>query len=65
MKKHTYFLISGIVFGIVAAVHLLRAISGTDIVLMGWDVPVWLSWVAVVAAGFLSYTSFHLSAHRK
>ncbi|HEV7121743.1 MAG TPA: hypothetical protein VGN56_02880 [Candidatus Paceibacterota bacterium] len=65
MRERTYHLIAGVIFGIVAIAHLLRVVSGSDFVILGWSVPLWLSWIGTAAAAFLSYMSLHLFLSRK
>jgi hypothetical protein len=50
--------LAAVVFAIVALVHLFRAIAGLEIVIAGMLIPVWLSWVAAIVAGFLAYLGF-------
>lgn len=65
LENKTFFVIAGTIFGLVALAHLLRIFFNGDVVILGWYVPVWLSWIATAAAGYLSYMSFHLSADAK
>lgn len=55
MNQKTYSIVSGFIFLVVALLHLVRAVMGSPVSLAGWDVPVWLSWIAVIGAGFLAY----------
>lgn len=61
-RERTYALISGVIFGVVAVAHLWRVFSNAPIDIAGWNVPLWLSWVGVVLAAYLSYSSLHLAA---
>lgn len=56
--KNFYSTVSSI-FSIIAILHLLRIISGWQAVIGGLTIPMWASWVAVVVAGYLAYTSFN------
>jgi hypothetical protein len=40
--------------------HLLRILMGWPIVIDNWTVPMWLSWIALVIAGGLSYFGLSL-----
>jgi len=60
MNKRTYFLISGLVFGIVAAAHLLRIINQFSVVVGTWAIPMAGSVAGFVVAGILSYCGFTL-----
>ena len=55
MSRKAYFAVTGIIFLAIAILHLLRIIFGWSPVVEGWAVPVWLSWVALVVAGWLGY----------
>jgi len=65
MNKRTYFLISGLVFAIVALVHLWRIISQFEVVIGTWSAPMVVSWVGFIAAGILSYCGFTLMNKEK
>lgn len=62
MRERSYLLVAGIVFGVVAAAHLLRLFSGTDLVVGDWAVPLWLSWIGVAVTTYLAYSSFTFAA---
>lgn len=55
MTHKTYLTLTGAIFLLIAVLHLLRAIYGWDAAIGGWVVPLWLSWVALVVAGYLGY----------
>ena len=61
LKSHVYFLTIGIVLGIVSVAHLFRVFTGAEINIMGWVVPLWISYIGTIVAGYLSYMSFYLS----
>lgn len=65
LRERTYLLLVGIVFGIVALAHFARIFTGTDLIIMGWDVPHWLSWTASIVTAYLSYMSLHLAMRLK
>jgi len=58
MSQKTFTYTAGVVFSLVAALHALRLLLGWDAVIGGWTVPIWLSWVALAAAGYLAFTAF-------
>ncbi len=64
-REHTYLLIVGVVFTLVAVAHMWRLFSSADLSVMGWGVPLWLSWFGVAMAAFLAYTSFRFALHVK
>lgn len=61
MNEKTYIKLTGFFFGVGMLIHLLRVIFGWTAMLGSWEVPIWLSIAAVVAAGYLCYTAFRLS----
>jgi hypothetical protein len=50
--------VSGIVFGIIAALQAIRAVLQVPAQIGAREVPVWISWVAVVVAGSLCIWAF-------
>ena len=56
-----YFLTVGIILGIVSLAHLVRIFTGIDIAIIGWSVPLWVSYIGTLVAAYLSYMSFYLS----
>ncbi len=65
MKLRTYLLISGTIFGLVAAAHLSRLVYQWPIVLTGRAVPEWVSWPGLVISGALSVWGFSLAARAR
>lgn len=62
MNPKGYFLISGVIFLVVALVHLSRLISGWDVQIAGRMVPHWASVVGVLLSGGLSAWGFRLAS---
>ena len=60
MNQKTFILIGGTVFAVIGILHLLRAIFRWQSVIGTVTIPVWLSWVAFIAAAFLAYSGFRL-----
>jgi hypothetical protein len=60
MIPRTYSLIAGIIFSLVALLHALR-LRGWHVVIGDLSVPVWVSWLGLVIAGYLTYQGFQLS----
>lgn len=54
----------GVVFLIVALVHLVRLAFGWNLILGGANIPLWLSWFGVIIPAYLSYSSFHFSMRK-
>lgn len=62
MKIKEYFLVSGLLFLIIAIVQAVRLFYGWEIMVNGWMVPQWVSWIAVVVAGLMAYQG--LTTHK-
>ena len=65
MNQKTFAVTAGMVFSLVAVLHALRLLLGWEAVIGGWNVPLWLSWVALAVSGYLAYTAFNLGKLRK
>jgi len=61
MKEKTFFLVAGIIFMLVALLHLLRLYMGWSITINNWAVPMWLSWAGLAVAGTLSYVGLRFA----
>lgn len=61
LRTHVYFLTVGIILGVVSLAHLVRVFTGVDIAILGWSVPLWVSYIGTLVAAYLSYMSFYLS----
>jgi hypothetical protein len=61
MSLKNYLSITAVIFLIISVLHLTRAVQGWEVLLAGWMVPTWASWVAILIAGFLSYSAFTLN----
>ena len=55
MTEKSYFLIAGILFTIVALVHLARIFGGWTIVINDWSVPLGASWVGFFVTAILGF----------
>ncbi len=62
MTEKTYIRVSGVIFLVVALLHLLRLLLKWDAVIGGWTVPTWFSGVGVFVAGWLAYSAFRFRA---
>ena len=53
-----YIVVSGAFFGVVAAFQAVRALNQWPVHIGVYEVPVWVSWVAMVVAGSLCVWAF-------
>jgi hypothetical protein len=61
MNDKSFHLIAGIIFALVAVLHVLRIYMGWPVVIGGWNAPMWVSWIGLVVAGGLAYFAFALT----
>jgi hypothetical protein len=54
-------LVVGVIFTIVALAHLWRLFASADLMIMGWAVPLWLSWFGVAITAYMAYASFRFA----
>ena len=55
MTQKTFSKVAGAIFLVVVLLHAGRILWSWEAVIGGWQIPLWLSWGGVVAAGFLAY----------
>ena len=60
MGQKTYLGISGTIFGIIAVLHMARAIYGWPAQIGMLEVPMWASWTSFFVAGYLAVSAFIL-----
>lgn len=53
-----YVVVSGFIFGFIALVQLLRAVTHVPVQIGSVEFPVWGSWIAVVVTGSLCAWAF-------
>jgi hypothetical protein len=64
MSQKRFSLVAGLIFLLVAVMHALRLARGWHVTFASWTVPMWVSWAALVIAGFLAYQGLRLSRLR-
>jgi hypothetical protein len=60
MSSKAYFVVSGTIFGLVAAAHLVRVVYQVPVHVGDWAFPMWASWGGFVVAGALCVWAFRL-----
>jgi hypothetical protein len=60
LSNNTFALLAGTIFLIVAVAHTLRLVFKWEVIVAGWQVPMWVSAVAIVAAGYLAFEGFQM-----
>ena len=61
MTHRNFFTVTGGIFSLITLLHLARIIYGWQAEIGGWQVSLWVSWIAVVVAGYLAYASLKFS----
>jgi hypothetical protein len=56
--------VAGTIFGIVAALHLLRVVTGIPIAISGWMLPMWVNVMGFAGPGLLCVWLWLLSVSR-
>lgn len=62
LRERSYLLVVGTVFAVIAVAHLARVFLNFDLAIVGWEVPMWLSWIGVAVTTYLSYMSLRLAS---
>ena len=61
MSQRTFSLVVGLIFLLIAVMHVLRLGLKWEVVLNGWSVPMWVSAVALAVAAYLAFEGLKLS----
>ena len=60
MKQGAFVLVTSSIFALIALLHALRLIYGWNVTIGEWTVPVWVSAVGFLIAGYLALQGFLL-----
>jgi len=60
MDAKTFSLVAGVIFAVVALLHLLRIFKEWPIIIGDWSVPKSASWIALIVAGGLALLGLRL-----
>lgn len=63
MSPRSYCLLTAILFALIALVQVSRPLLDWSVILNGYEIPMWLNWLAFFAFGILSVLGFY-SAER-
>jgi len=61
MNQKTFSLATGLIFLLIAVIHVLRLAFKWEAVLNGWAVPMWVSAVALLIAAYLAFEGLKLA----
>lgn len=65
MKHRIYYTTAAIIFGVITIVHLARITGEWEAIVAGQPIPMWVSWVAAIIAGYLAVRGFQMSDEHK
>lgn len=54
MNQKTFCLIAGLIFLVVAIVHIVMFVLGESVIVFGQPVPMWSNLIIVLVAGYLA-----------
>ena len=60
MSQKTFSLVAGLIFLLIAVMHVLRLAFRWEVALNGWVVPLWVSGVAIVITAYLAFEGLKL-----
>jgi hypothetical protein len=60
MNAKTFSLVAGVIFAVVALLHLVRIFMQWTVVIGDWSVPKSVSWVALIVSGGLALLGLRL-----
>jgi hypothetical protein len=55
MKQGAFLLLTSSIFALIALLHALRLIYGWNVTIGAWTVPIWVSAVGFLIAGYLAF----------
>jgi hypothetical protein len=58
MKQGAFLLVTSSIFALIALVHALRLFYGWKVTIGNWAVPVWVSALGFLIAGYLAWQGF-------
>ena len=61
MDQKTFSIVAGVIFAAMALFHLVRIYMDWPVMIGGWSVPMWVSWIGLVVAGGLAFFGLKLA----
>lgn len=61
MSENRYFVVSGVLFSLVAIAHLLRIVFGMPVYVDEYAVPMLFSWIGFIVPAALAFWAFRLN----
>lgn len=64
LSAKSYLKATSFIFCIVGFAHLIRLLLGLNLVVAGWNVPLWISIIGFLVPWYLSYNAYILSGKK-
>ena len=61
MDKNQSLMLAAVIFGVIALLHLIRAVLGLEAMIASYEIPAWISYFAVIVAGYLAWLMYNAS----
>ncbi len=61
LSTKTFLQTAGTIFSIVGLLHLLRLLTGLQVVFGTWQLPMWLSVIGIILPWYLAYNAWMLA----
>ena len=55
MDKNQSLMLAAVVFGVIALLHLIRAVLGLKVMISSYETPAWISYFAFIVVGYLAW----------
>lgn len=65
LSVNAFFKVIGVIFFLVGAIHLVRLITGFQIIIGDWQIPVWLSLFGTLIPWYLADNAFIFAGKKK
>ena len=65
MDQKTFTFVSGVIFFLIAVMHVMRLAYGWEAVIGGYILPMWLSWAGAAISAYLAYAAYQLTQRRR
>jgi len=60
VNQRAFSMVAGVLFVLVAVIHALRIANGALVIVENVSIPMWVSWIPIVIAGYLAYEGIRL-----
>ena len=61
MTQRIFSLVTAVLFFLIALLHAVRLLRAWQVTIEGAVVPIWISWIGLAIAAYLTYEGFRLA----